>query len=70
MSATPEFNTEELAALEKFKAFCLNNEVDDTFDDLDWYALSIGFFIALDIKDLDRVSDLALHARYHCKYWC
>lgn len=56
------------AAMEKFKQFCLNNDYDDHFDELDWYALSIGFFTALGLSR-EVAADLALKARYTYGYW-
>jgi hypothetical protein len=56
-------------ALDKFRRFCQSDNGLSHFDELDWYALSIGFFIACGITDADELSKLALHARYRENYW-
>jgi hypothetical protein len=56
-------------AMDKFRLFCLNNDYDSHFDELDWYALSIGFFAALGLSR-ETVQELALQARYTHHYWC
>lgn len=55
-------------AMEKFRQFCLNNDYDDHFDELDWYALSIGFFTALGVSR-EVAGNLAIEARYTHGYW-
>lgn len=59
---------QQVAAVEKFKAFCLSSTLDDKSDELDWYALSIGFFLALGLTE-DEAFELALHVRYDKGYW-
>lgn len=63
------FEGEEAKVLEMFKDFCLKNSLDEHFDELDWYALSIGFFSAAGITDIERLIEMALYARYDCHYW-
>ena len=66
-----EVTDEELAALERFEAFCKSDQkLDEELDELDWYALSIGFFLGCGITNTDSLSKLALYARYTAHYWC
>lgn len=69
MSKQVAFSDAENAVLAKFEVFCKNNSLDDCFDELDWYALSIGYFVASGITDTDRLNELAVYARYDCGYW-
>ena len=54
----------------EFKKFCIEiNEKDkEQLEELDWYAMSIGFFIAKGC-DIDRAKKFAVKARYDCHYW-
>ncbi len=61
--------------VKKFKKFCKNfealsletkKELDE--DEIDWYALSLGFFIALKVP-VDQAIELALYSRYQMEYW-
>ncbi len=65
------FNEQETIVLEKFKDFCLTNNLDKhgEYQDLDWYAFSQGFFLASGITNYDSVIDMALYARYTEHYW-
>lgn len=46
-----------------------SNEVDPPEDDgLDWYSMSIGFFLAKGAT-VDQAYDLASKARYTYQYW-
>lgn len=40
----------------------------DPSEELDWYALSYGYFLAKGVP-LDDVSWLAIHVRYDLHYW-
>lgn len=61
-------------AREKFHQFCLDDKNPDGSskvdpdEELDWYALSVGFFIALGL-DGDDSRDLAGIVRYTDHYW-
>lgn len=56
--------------LAKFKTeVCERSEQVDPGGDLDWYGLSIGFFLACGATP-DQANDLAIEARYTHKYWC
>lgn len=47
---------------------CRRGRAIDSSEDLDWFSLSIGFFIACGIKPA-RAYDLATHVRYDKQYW-
>ena len=62
-------NTLERAAIKRFrKEVCGRSESIDPYEDLDWYAMSIGFFLALGIP-IDDAARLASWARYDQQYW-
>lgn len=64
-----QLSENEQKAVEAFKEFCTDYNQDFSFlDDLDWYDLSIGFFIAHKVS-LERVQDVAGYVRYDLNYW-
>lgn len=64
--------------IEKFKAFC-TSPLEGEFDEIEFYDLSLGFFIALGVTK-DTINNppepfgdafgLALLCRYTFHYWC
>jgi hypothetical protein len=57
-------------ATEKFKAFCHSSAAKDPeLDELDWYDMSVGFFLALGLS-VEDAYDVATKCRYTHKYWC
>ncbi len=60
---------EEIAvAREAFKRFCLQYGEDERFEDLNWYDMSVGFFMALGLTP-DEARELANECRYTNQYW-
>ncbi len=56
--------------LEEFKKeVCERAKEVDPQEELDWYALSIGFFLAKGAT-LEEAEKLAVEARYTHQYWC
>lgn len=72
-----DFNNDELAAIASLKAFCeIYYEVgNNNLEELDWYALSIGFFMrelgAVELSDgaIERAKLMATYVRYQEQYW-
>lgn len=62
-------NMKQQEALDKFKEFCRKRQSIDERSELDWYALSLGYFAALGFSD-DECHDLAIKSRYTYEYWC
>lgn len=57
------------AALERFRdEVCLRAKEVDPDEDQDWYALSLGFFLALGVT-IKKAHRLAIYARYEAHYW-
>lgn len=54
--------------LEAFKQVCLRAVDIDQGEELDWHALSIGFFLARGLPT-EEAYDLARIARYTYQYW-
>ena len=52
-----------------FKKFCEDNSKNEYLDEIHWYDLSIGFFMARGLSVSDSVI-LALFCRYTAQYWC
>lgn len=63
-------NTKHLQTyLQKFKVQVCDRAAEvDPSDEYDWFALSLGFFIALGLT-LDDANALAIEARYDHHYW-
>lgn len=66
---------EQSQALDDFKALCLADAAQsdpelkiDPGEELDWFAMSLGFFLARGLS-LDAAHAAALHARYEFHYW-
>lgn len=57
----------QVAAVEKFKALCVSGNVDRN-EELDWYDMSIGFFLALGLTETEA-NEMAIYARYDEGYW-
>lgn len=57
--------------LEEFKKFAIENGkiVDSELTELDWYDMSIGWFLAKGAS-LNQAVECALDARYKHEYWC
>jgi hypothetical protein len=54
---------------ELFKSkVCMKEDKIDPNSELDWYSLSLGFFLALDITP-DDAHELSIEARYNHHYW-
>lgn len=61
--------TEEIDYLKDFKKFCKANTKKESFlEELDWYALSVGWFLAKGAT-LEEANTLACKARYDYGYW-
>lgn len=54
--------------LEKFKKICELSDRLDPDNELDWYSLSIGFFIAHRLS-MKYAHELAIEAKYKHQYW-
>ena len=66
----PDLTDAEQSALDQFETFCKEGGVlDAELDELDWYDMSIGFFIALGIRDSEKLTELACFVRYKMQYW-
>ncbi len=62
----PEQTDQEL--FQQFKAeVCENPDLTDDFE-MDWYSLSVGFWLARGVQ-LKRCHSLAVQARYEYRYW-
>jgi hypothetical protein len=57
----------EMFDLFKLKVCMRENQIDPS-SELDWYSLSLGFFLALDITP-DEAHELSREARYNHHYW-
>jgi hypothetical protein len=70
------------AEIEAFKEFCMQSNKpelwteeereelgDEPYEEIDFYGLSLGFFIAKGVKQSDAFY-LATTVRYHFQYWC
>ena len=56
-------------AYEKFKSeVCEDSEKADQLDELNWYDLSVGFFLALGFP-INEVHKMAREVRYQLNYW-
>lgn len=62
----PDRKTVLLAA---FKGFCQKHAGDTRLDDIQWYDMSVGWFLAKGAKDVDEAVELAVTARYDHQYW-
>lgn len=61
--------TEEMQkAKDLFKEFCLECIDDERLKEIDWYDMSLGFFIALGLP-IEQAEELACHVRYDENYW-
>ena len=68
MSLEPRTD-QERAIIERFKReICEQGSTIDPGGELDWYALSIGFFLACGLN-MDDAGRLACWARYSKEYW-
>jgi hypothetical protein len=55
--------------LEEFRmGICLRHKQVDPDEELDWFSLSYGFFIARGAS-IDDAHTLSRHARYDLQYW-
>lgn len=60
---------EEITAVERFRTeVCERSSEVDPSEELDWYSLSLGFFIACGLTP-DIATDMAIHVRYDLGYW-
>jgi len=56
-------------AYEKFKSeVCSYPRTVDPGDEVDWFDLSVGYFLALDFP-IDEVYEMAREVRYKLNYW-
>jgi hypothetical protein len=56
--------------VEAFKAFCRSTaDAKEDFDELDWYDMSVGYFIGKGLPARDAFA-LASICRYKYQYWC
>ena len=53
-------------AIEKFRVFVLKHP--DIADDLDWYAMNVGFFLCLGMPER-KSRGVASYIRYDLMYW-
>jgi hypothetical protein len=61
--------SEDAIPLREFKRkVCDNSKEVDSSNELEWYSLSIGFFLAMGLS-VDQAYDYAIAARYDYKYW-
>lgn len=59
----------ERAITERFKGeVCLKSGEVDPEEELDWFALSLGFFLAAGLN-IDDAHRLSIWARYDAQYW-
>lgn len=54
--------------LEEFKICYLNHSNHSQDDVIDWFSLSIGFFLAKGLN-IKKAYELSLDARYKHEYW-
>lgn len=58
-------NLDELAVIEAWRVTVEARTDLDTGNELDWYSMSIGFFLAhLPGTSSERIAELAVYARY------
>jgi hypothetical protein len=55
-------------AVEKFRRLCETSRDIDYGDQLDWYSVSIGFFLSCGLT-ADEAQLAALYVRYELQYW-
>lgn len=54
--------------LEGFKEFCEENTDETLLEEIQWYDMSLGWFLARG-ADIETAIDLAVAARYDYGYW-
>ena len=58
------------ALVDSFKKDCGDQaKTIDPDEERDWYALSLGYFLAKGLN-IEDATDLALIVRYDLEYWC
>lgn len=61
--------TEEMQkAKQLFKDFCETSGNDTRLEEINWYDMSIGFFISFGLS-IDDAEKLAIEVRYKEQYW-
>jgi hypothetical protein len=68
MMATGPITQQEKDAVERFKEVCERSTTIDPGEEFDWYALSLGFFLACGLSS-DASYRLSSWARYDQAYW-
>ncbi len=66
--AAPKTKKEKQTIQAFKKTVCDRSDKVDPYEELDWFALSYGFFIAKGIE-IERAHELSSWVRYNEQYW-